>query len=146
MAVFGSKNKDATKKALDPSISSFNSIVNGTTIKGDVEAISDIRIDGKIVGNLYCKAKLVLGESALIEGDIHCQNADISGTVKGNIKIDELTVLKSTAKVNGDIVTLKLIVDSGAIFTGNCKMGENETDQKPREREKTKGSGVLTEV
>jgi cytoskeletal protein CcmA (bactofilin family) len=64
-----------------------------------------------------------LGSSSQIQGNIVAQNADIEGEVKGKIEISELLVLKATAVINGDIVTGKMIVESGAVFTGTCKMG-----------------------
>jgi cytoskeletal protein CcmA (bactofilin family) len=58
-----------------------------------------------------------------VQGNIIAQNADIEGEVKGKIEISELLVLKATAVVNGDIITGKMVVESGAVFTGTCKMG-----------------------
>ena len=51
------------------------------------------------------------------------QNADVEGTINGNIEISEILCLKTTAVINGDISTNKLIVESGAVFNGGCKMG-----------------------
>jgi cytoskeletal protein CcmA (bactofilin family) len=43
--------------------------------------------------------------------------------VKGRIEVSELLVLKATAVIHGDIVAGKLVVESGAVFNGTCKMG-----------------------
>ena len=40
-----------------------------------------------------------------------------------NITVSDLLSLKSTAKVQGDIVTKKLAIEPGATFTGSCSMG-----------------------
>ena len=42
-----------------------STIAAGTTINGDIESDSDMRIDGNIIGNVFCKAKIVLGESGI---------------------------------------------------------------------------------
>ena len=104
---------------------SLNLIGTGTVIRGDIETAGDIRVDGTLIGRLTAKAKIVLGESAIIEGDMFCQNADISGAVLGNIIVDDLLTLKSTGRMHGDVITKKLVIEAGADFTGNCKMGEN---------------------
>jgi cytoskeletal protein CcmA (bactofilin family) len=99
-------------------------------IEGDIRSSGDIRIDGTVHGNVYSKAKIVIGSTGLVEGDINCQNADVSGTIKGKSGINELLFLKSTSKLNGDIITGKLIVEVGASFTGTCNMGPMIKDIK----------------
>lgn len=100
----------------------INLIGAGTAIVGDIKLNGDIRIDGSINGKINGKGKLVIGSSGVLEGEIHCQNADISGMVKGQIHVSELLVLKATAKVVGDIHTQKISIEPGAVFTGNCTM------------------------
>lgn len=102
---------------------SINLIGTGTTIEGDLKSTGDVRIDGNVYGSVQTKAKAVVGATGVIEGDINSQNSDISGTVKGKITVTELLFLKSTARVSGDIVTGKLVVEVGASFTGSCNMG-----------------------
>ncbi len=102
---------------------SINLIGAGTVIEGEIKSNGDIRIDGTIYGSITSKSKVVIGTTGLVKGDISCQNADISGTVEGKTNIAELLFLKASAKINGDIYTGKLVVESGATFTGSCNMG-----------------------
>jgi len=102
---------------------SINLIGNGTTINGDITSNGDVRIDGVLTGNISITGKLVVGASGRVEGKVNCQNADISGEISGTVNVSELLMLKSTAKILGDIVTGKLSVEPNAIFTGTCKMG-----------------------
>jgi len=108
-----------------------NSVINiigaGTKITGDVETSSDIRIDGGLNGNLITKGKIVIGTTGNVEGKIVCNNADVSGTIKGEIIVAEILSLKSTAKVFGNIKTDKLAIEPNAIFTGTCDMGKGIT-------------------
>ncbi len=69
------------------------------------------------------KSKVVVGTTGQVHGDIFCQNADISGGVKGKMTVADMLFLKTTAKINGDIITGKLVVEVGASFTGSCNMG-----------------------
>ncbi len=102
---------------------SVNTIGNGTELKGDILTTGDIRIDGLITGRLQIKGKLVLGPTGKIMGDIDCLQADLFGEVKGNIVCTEALILKSTAKIFGDISTNKIAIEPGAIFSGACSMG-----------------------
>ena len=101
----------------------MNVIGKGTTITGDIETSNDIRIDGKLDGNLYCKAKVIIGNSAVLEGNLSAIHAEISGEVVGKVEVSELLSLKNTSTIHGDINTGKLVIESGAKFNGSCKMG-----------------------
>jgi cytoskeletal protein CcmA (bactofilin family) len=103
--------------------SSVNLLAQGTSIVGDVKSNGDFRIDGTLKGTLSVKGKLVVGPSGHIEGQIECQNADVSGEIKGKINVSELLMLRSNAKINGDIFTGKIAIEPDAQFTGTCSMG-----------------------
>lgn len=111
------------KRAADEISNSSNVIGKGTILEGNIETFGNLRIEGKVVGNIRSKSKVALGNSSQIEGNLFAQNADIEGQVKGKLEIAEVLVLKATAVINGDITTGKLVVESGAVFNGTCKMG-----------------------
>lgn len=104
--------------------STINFLGAGTTISGDIKSSGDFRIDGNLKGSINSNGKVVIGNSGKIEGEITCQNADISGEVIGKVIVHELLILKSTAKLDGDIYTSKLAIEPGAKFTGTCNMNE----------------------
>lgn len=122
---------------------SVNLIGAGTSIEGDITTNGDMRIDGALTGTINVKGKLVVGPSGFVEGEIICQNADISGTLKGKIGVAELLSLKSSSKLNGDIITNKIAIEPGATFSGSCSMGgvikdiKGETTEQANLTEKT---------
>ncbi|HMY12338.1 MAG TPA: polymer-forming cytoskeletal protein [Bacteroidia bacterium] len=132
------KNKTTTVKSGETTSGSINLIAAGTSIEGEIKSNGDLRIDGHIVGSVFSKAKVVVGTTGVVDGDIVCQNADVSGTVKGTSTVTEMLFLKATAKINGDINTGKLVVEVGASFTGNCNMGPMVKDIKNVERSEAK--------
>ena len=103
--------------------SSVNLIGNGTKIIGDIQSAGDVRIDGLLTGNIVTTGKFVLGPNGIVDGNVTSGNADISGEIKGTVSVTEMLSLKASAKVNGDIITGKLAIEPGAIFTGTCNMG-----------------------
>lgn len=105
---------------------SINLIGNGTTIIGDIKSSGDMRIDGILKGSISITGKLVVGSSGNIEGNVTCQNADVSGKIHGKVSVSELLSLKATAKLLGDIVTSKITIEPNATFTGTCNMGTAE--------------------
>ena len=106
-----------------------NLIGKGTVIKGDVESSGDIRVDGHLIGSLKSNGKIVVGQTGIVEGDLTCKQADISGMVKGILKCEELTSLKSTSKVEMELITKQLFIEVGAVFTGKCQMSQPSSSQ-----------------
>lgn len=111
------------KRVAEEISNSSNTIGKGTFLEGNVETYGNIRIEGKVTGNVKSKSKVALGPSSVVQGNVMAQNADLEGEVKGRIEVAELLVLKATAVIHGDIVTGKLVVEPGALFNGTCKMG-----------------------
>ncbi len=116
-------NTKEQKRAAEELSSSSNTIGKGTYLEGNIETYGNIRIEGKIKGDVKSKSKVALGNLSHIEGNVIAQNADIEGEVRGRLDISEVLVLKATAVIHGDISTGKLIVEPGAVFNGTCKMG-----------------------
>ncbi len=106
----------------------------GTTLKGDISSNSDLRIDGTIIGNIHSSAKIIVGTSGVVEGDITGNQADITGKVSGNIRAKELLQLKAEARVTGNLYAGKLQVEPSATFNGQCHMGESLVDKSSNEK------------
>ena len=133
--MFTSKNE--TMKNTETT-AAINMIGAGTVITGDIQSKGDIRVDGTLKGSVNTSGKIVLGKDGVIEGDVVCTDADVSGTIKAKISVAQLLSLKSTAKLNGDIITNKLSIEPGASFTGSCSMGAVIKDIKHAEKQEKK--------
>ena len=116
-----------------------NTIGKDTTIEGQITTEGNLRIDGKVKGMITSKAKVVIGPSGVVDGDLYCVSADISGTVNGKMQVEEVVQLKSTAVANGDIVTDKIIVEANARILGGIDVGglknANKEENKIFQRE-----------
>ncbi|MEQ8703015.1 MAG: polymer-forming cytoskeletal protein [Phaeodactylibacter sp.] len=125
--MFGGNNKKEntnTKSTNTPTASSgLNSLVKGTVVEGTVKSESDIRIDGTIKGKLVCDAKVIIGPTGYVEGEIRCQNAVVEGKFEGTLEVSALLNVRESAVVSGEVTTEKLIVQSGATFNVTCSMG-----------------------
>ena len=118
--MFTNKNESMKK---EDATAAINMIGAGTVITGDIYSKGDIRVDGTLKGSVTTEGKVVLGKEGVIEGDVVCKNADVSGILKAKITVSQLLSLKTTAKLNGDIITNKLSIEPGAAFTGSSSMG-----------------------
>ena len=123
--MFNGKNKSETFDAGSekaPVSTSASLIGAGTTMKGDITSSGDLRIDGTLVGNIHCTAKVVIGANGNVQGDINGQTADIMGKVTGTIKVKDLLQLKGGSILNGNIEAGKLQIEPTANFNGGCHM------------------------
>lgn len=102
----------------------------GASFRGELEFEDTMRIDGKFHGKISSKNELIVGESAHIEGDVHVGRIAISGTVVGRIVAAQRVEIHRNGKVYSDIDTPALVIEEGAIFQGNCVMGERSTAAK----------------
>ncbi|WP_290792224.1 bactofilin family protein [Flavihumibacter sp. UBA7668] len=136
--MFNGKSKSEAAAEVSSSTSTSTSLIgNGTTLKGDISSNGDLRIDGKLIGNIHSTAKVVIGANGVVEGDINGVTADIMGKVTGTIKVKELLQLKASGTVNGNIHAGKLQIEPAATFNGACHMGvESTTTSMVNEKQK----------
>lgn len=136
--MFKGKENSKDSRSL-PDAGAINAIVAGTVIEGNMTLQGSIRFDGHLKGTLESKGRVVIGNSGIVDGNIICNDADITGKVKGNIFAKELTRLSAGSNVTGDIKTGQLAIEPGAIFTGACSMnnGANPEPKKNGEQAQT---------
>ena len=119
-------------KTMEPNISvnEVSRISAGSVFKGEISSPNDIRIDGTFEGKVYSKGRVVVGEKAVVKGDIICQNVDFWGVIQGNFYVKDTLSLKGGCKVDGDLHIKRLQVELDARFNGGCKMiTEQEYDK-----------------
>ncbi len=123
--------KNKAPKLTEVELSNSSNIIGkGTTLEGKIESFGNIRVEGRIIGEIKSKSKIACGHSSYVDGNILAQNAEIAGEVTGKIEVSDLLILKPAAVIHGDIITNKFIVESGAVFNGSCKMGISTSEIK----------------
>lgn len=107
-----------------PSIISAELIVRGTLVSA-----GDVQIDGKVDGDIRA-ANLVIGEKAVVVGDVFADEAVVRGRVEGSIRARKVQ-LCATCHVEGNILHEAFSVESGAFFEGNCRHTDNPLADAP---------------
>lgn len=144
-------NKNKTNKVVSNSNStnqspSVNIINEGTKIKGNIQANSDIRVSGVVIGEAISKGKIILTNNGEVKGNVSSSDADIAGKVEGDVKVSSKLVLRKDAVIDGNVFTKSVVVEEGAQINGTFKMGadiknlsqNNDTDYA--EETKLKGA------
>lgn len=99
-----------------------NVIGSNTSIIGDVISEGDFRIDGKVEGTIKTAGRVVIGKLGVAIGKIECVDADVEGSFVGELQVENLLTLKSSAKISGDVKAGKLSVEPNAEFNATCTM------------------------
>jgi cytoskeletal protein CcmA (bactofilin family) len=111
----------ATSPAPEPGgLTAF--IDQGSSFEGKLKFKDTVRIDGQFAGEITSENTLVVGETGLIEADIHSQTVIVSGTIHGNVWAAKRVVLHKTASVDGDVQTPSLVMEEGAVLNGKLDM------------------------
>lgn len=109
---------------LGQSQENFETIIGSSlVIKGDLVVSKGIRIDGKLIGNIFQEENqtptVAISESAEIVGDVHAQHVIVSGKLTGNIYAVERVELLNKSQVDGNIQYGSIGIAVGAKIHGN---------------------------
>jgi cytoskeletal protein CcmA (bactofilin family) len=107
-----------------PSIISADLIVRGALFSA-----GDVQIDGRVDGDIRAGG-LIVGEKAVIVGDVYAEEIVVRGRVEGGISARKVS-LSSTCHVEGNILHEALAVEIGAYFEGNCRHSDNPLANAP---------------
>jgi cytoskeletal protein CcmA (bactofilin family) len=125
MGLFSSPARDDQGKELKRRKSDqipFSIIASDMTVIGDLETEGVVRVEGRVKGTVRVGSQVLVAAGAVIEGDLHTQEAVIAGQVSGAIHARERVELQASAMVAGDILTPRISIIEGARVSGEVKM------------------------
>jgi cytoskeletal protein CcmA (bactofilin family) len=115
---------------LEPQILPVTSIAAGTELIGDIVSDGEVRIAGRVAGNVDVRV-CVIEENGIVEGDIRAEEAIIRGRAVGPLAAI-FVHLERTAQVDGNVTHDHLVVDSGAELNGSVRRSDQPLDVAPR--------------
>ena len=121
--------KDKTANPARGEIKAF--LGEGTDFKGILTFEGTVRVDGKMEGEIITKDTLIVGETAMVNAEIHVHTIVISGVVRGNIISTGRVEVHRPGKLFGNIKTPSLLIEEGVIFEGSCSMTQEESKVSP---------------
>jgi len=83
----------------------------------------DVRLDGRLEGELYTTGTLTVGEEAVVKGNVKAGILITSGKINGNVIASEKIKILKPAILIGDIRTPAISIEGGAHFHGLSDMG-----------------------
>jgi cytoskeletal protein CcmA (bactofilin family) len=100
-------------------------ISKGVKIEGKLSCSGNIRLDGEVQGDISSEGVVIIGENGKVNGQINADSITIGGRVAGTVRAKDKVVLEAKANLKGDIITKIMMVEAGAVFNGNTKMGDS---------------------
>jgi len=114
-----------------------------TYFKGSIDGKGLIRIDGGAEGSISNKGDIIIGENGKVSVELKARNITIAGHYEGTLEAEGKLELKKTATAVGTFKVNKLLIEQGAVMTGNMEMklkeesgtaaGKGEWSHKPAE-------------
>ena len=92
-------------------------VLNGS-IQGDVKVANLTIENGSLIGNVTAKGNVIIGEGAVLKGNMTAQNVHYNGIIEGQIQAAEEVELKKTAQMIGDVTAKYFAVVHGAKVIG----------------------------
>ncbi len=99
-------------------------ISEDVVLDGKLSSKGNIRIDGKVKGDVNAGGNVTIGERGEINGQVNAVAIIIGGKVIGTVNANERVILESSSYLKGDLITKILIVEEGATFDGKSSMNE----------------------
>jgi cytoskeletal protein CcmA (bactofilin family) len=106
-------------------------IDQGSSFEGKLSFKDTVRIDGHFAGQISSENTLVVGESGVIEANVHSQIVIVSGTVAGDIVAVKKVIVHKTGRIDGNVQTPSLVMEEGALLNGQLKMTDKKASLTP---------------
>jgi cytoskeletal protein CcmA (bactofilin family) len=119
-----------------PSVIGENSVFEGT-----FEVTGNLRVDGKFSGTLNVTETMQVGHNGYIDADVKTRCAVVAGTIKGNLNASEKITLQTGSRLEGEMVTSKLVIEEGVSFQGSCNTAKGGVAAAPKRTEDKPASG-----
>ncbi|HEY6766130.1 MAG TPA: polymer-forming cytoskeletal protein [Candidatus Sulfotelmatobacter sp.] len=103
------------------------SIGSSLTIKGEISGSEALYIDGRIEGKITMpESRVTIGRNGKVDASITARDVVVMGTVKGNIVCSDRVDIRGEGSVTGDVSTMRISVEDGAILKGGIEVRSGE--------------------
>lgn len=116
------------KPGFGPESAEATSVIGeNSAFEGTLEVNGNLRVDGKFSGKLKVSETLQVGKTGYIDAEVKTRSAVVAGTIKGNLNASDKISLQSGSRLEGEMVTSKLVIEEGVSFQGSCNTAKGGT-------------------
>ncbi|MBZ0140452.1 MAG: polymer-forming cytoskeletal protein [Pseudorhodoplanes sp.] len=104
----------------------------GVTFKGSITAPERIVVHGTVEGDIVAR-ELLVGPSGTIKGNVRVDQADVQGKVMQNIEARVCLSLRKTGRIEGAAVYGEIEIEKGGVLSGEVSSlnSSEKGDKKP---------------
>jgi len=113
----------------------------GMKVVGDCHTEGTVRIEGLVEGSVRAGKAVVIGKQGAVRGDVHTQDAVVSGHVAGTLVEESRLELQATSQIDGEVRTRRMQLEEGAVLNGTVEMGEKKKPAASSAPAPSQGSG-----
>jgi cytoskeletal protein CcmA (bactofilin family) len=107
-------------------------------IKGEISGAEALYVDGRIEGKISLPDnRVTVGRNGSVQADITAREVVVMGKVNGNIECSDRVDIRSEGSVTGDVSTIRISVEDGAILKGGIEVRSAERKQQPHPQSKS---------
>jgi cytoskeletal protein CcmA (bactofilin family) len=100
-------------------------------IKGELSAAESLYIDGRIEGKISMPDhRVTVGRNGIVQANITAREVVVMGKVSGNIECSDRVDIRSEGSVAGDVSTIRISIEDGAVVKGGIEVRSNERKQQ----------------
>jgi cytoskeletal protein CcmA (bactofilin family) len=94
-----------------------------TNFKGELTYEKGVQIQGRFEGKISTGGRLHITKEARVQADVEAATITVEGEVRGNLTATDRVELKATARCEGDVRASKLVMEEGAVLSGQATVG-----------------------
>jgi|ERR1700692_4429671 cytoskeletal protein CcmA (bactofilin family) len=96
-------------------------------IKGELSGSEALYIDGRVEGKISLPDnRVTIGRNGSVQANIIAREVVVMGKVNGNIECTDRVDIRSEGSVTGDVSTVRISVEDGAVLKGGVEVRSNE--------------------
>jgi cytoskeletal protein CcmA (bactofilin family) len=107
-----------------------------TTVDGSFKSENSIRVRGSVQGEIESSRSIVVDNQANVNAKVTAQAVTVAGQVNGQIHCSGRVEILPSGRVIGEINAGALVMQEGAFFEGNLKMGGRTSEVAMQEARK----------
>jgi cytoskeletal protein CcmA (bactofilin family) len=89
---------------------------------GELYFSEPLLIKGSVKGTISSDTDLYVHDGAVVDATVQARKVSVKGEVHGDIRALERLELFATARITGNVHAPDLIVQSGCLLNGSCRM------------------------
>ena len=99
-------------------------------IKGELSGAEALYIDGRIEGKITLPDnRVTIGRNGIVQANITAREVVVMGKVSGNIDCSDRVDIRSEGSVTGEVSTVRISVEDGAVLKGGIQVKSGEQKQ-----------------